>query len=103
VRQQLLAGRTFADIHEANERALSWCREEIGQEVHGTTKRKPYPVFLAEEKGILKPLPEAPFQRPLWKKCTVHPDHHIVFDSSCYSLPTRYIGKRSGSRERIKR
>ena len=57
-------------------------------------KRKPYPVFRAEEKGILKPLPEAPFQRPLWKKCTVHPDHHIVFDSSCYSLPTRYIGKK---------
>lgn len=94
MRQQLLAGRTFADIHEANGRALSWCREEIGQEVHGTAKRKPYPVFLAEEKGILKPLPEAPFQRPLWKKCTVHPDHHIVFDSSCYSLPTRYIGKK---------
>ncbi len=40
VRQQLLAGRTFADIHEANERALSWCREEIGQEVHGTPKRR---------------------------------------------------------------
>lgn len=94
VKQQLLAGRTFTNIREANERALSWCREEIGQEVHGTTKRKPYPVFLAEEKDQLKPLPEAPFERPLWKRCTVHPDHHIVFDKSYYSLPTRYIGKK---------
>jgi transposase len=94
VRQQLLAGRTFTDIREANERALSWCRQEIGQEVHGTTKRKPYPVFLTEEKQRLKPLPEAPFERPLWKRCTVHPDHHIVFEGSYYSLPTRYIGKK---------
>jgi transposase len=94
VKKHLLAGRTFADIHEANERALHWCKEEIGQEIHGTTKRKPYPVFLAEEKPRLKALPDTPFERPLWKKCAVHPDHHIVFDKSYYSLPTRYIGKK---------
>ena len=40
------------------------------------------------------PLPATPFERPLWKECTVHPDHHIVFDKSYYSLPTRYIGKK---------
>ena len=94
VKQQLLAGRTFVDIHEANERALLWCKEEIGQEIHGTTKRKPYPVFLGEEKHRLKPLPDTSFERPYWKRCTVHPDHHIVFDKSYYSLPTRYIGKK---------
>ncbi|MDD4197461.1 MAG: IS21 family transposase [Syntrophorhabdaceae bacterium] len=94
VKQQLLAGRTFIDINDANERARVWLREEVGQEVHGTTKRKPYPVFLAEEKQRLKLLPLVPFERPLWKKCTVHPDHHIVFDKSYYSLPTRYIGKK---------
>jgi transposase len=94
VRKHLLAGRTFRDITEANERALHWCREEIGMEIHGTTKRKPYLTFLAEEKGCLIPLPSTPFERPLWKECTVHPDHHIVFDKSYYSLPTRYIGKK---------
>jgi hypothetical protein len=94
VKQQLLAGRTFIDINDANERARVWLREEVGQEVHGTTKRKPYPVFLAEKKQRLKLLPLVPFERPLWKKCTVHPAHHIVFDKSYYSLPTRYIGKK---------
>jgi len=92
VRKHLLAGRTFSDITEANERALHWCREEIGMEIHGTTKKRPYPAFLSEEKGHLTPLPETPFERPLWKECTVHPDHHIVFDKSYYSLPTRFIG-----------
>ena len=94
VRTHLLAGRTFRDSSDANERALHWCREEIGMEIHGTTKKKPYPAFLAEEKAHLTALPETPFERPLWKECTVHPDHHIVFDKSYYSLPTRYIGRK---------
>ena len=94
VRQHLLAGRTFKDINEANKRALSWCRDEIGQQVHGTTKRRPYPVFLEEEKEALKPLPAEGFEIPLWKSCSVHPDHHVVFDKAYYSVPTRYIGKK---------
>jgi transposase len=94
VRQHLLAGRSFTDITEANQRALSWSRNEIGQEVHGTTKRRPYPVFLEEEKPTLKPLPAEPFEIPLWKECSVHPDHHVVFDRAYYSLPSRYIGRK---------
>jgi transposase len=93
VRKHLLAGRTFRDITDANSRALNWCKDEIGMEVHGTTKKKPYDAFIAEEKSCLMQLPDVPFERPLWKECTVHPDHHIVFNKSYYSLPTRYIGK----------
>jgi len=93
VRKHLLAGRSFRDIEEANQRALRWCREEIGMEVHGTTKRKPFEVFQKEEAPKLRPLPSEPFECPEWKMCTVHPDHHIVFDKSYYSLPTRWIGK----------
>jgi len=91
IRQHFLAGRLFRDILDTNQRCLIWCREGIGQEIHGTTQRKPYPLFLEEEKPLLKPLPTEPFDRPLWKKCRVHPDHYIVFDRSYYSLPTRYI------------
>jgi len=93
VRKHLLAGRNFRDIDETNQRAMRWCREEIGMEVHGTTKRKPFEVFQKEEAPRLRPLPSEPFECPEWKKCTVHPDHHIVFDRSYYSLPTRWIGK----------
>ena len=76
VRKHLLAGRIFCDIHEANSRALHWCKEEIGMEIHGTTKKKPYEAFTSDEKTSLKPLPDAPFERPLWKQCTVHPRSH---------------------------
>ncbi len=93
VRKHLLAGRTFRDINEANQRALQWSREGIGMEVHGTTKRRPWEVFVQEEAPHLKPLPPERFESPDWKKCRVHPDHHIVFDRAYYSLPTRFIGK----------
>ncbi len=93
VRNHLLAGRDLGDIDKANERAWRWSREEIGMEIHGTTKRRPYEVFQKEEASCLKPLPAEPYECPQWKSCKVHPDHHVVFDLSYYSLPTRFIGQ----------
>ncbi len=49
VRQQILAGRHFRDVEEANGRALEWCLKEVGLRKHGTTHRKPYEVFVGEE------------------------------------------------------
>ena len=60
VRQQQLAGREFRDIDEANQRALQWGLQEVGLREHGTTHRKPYEVFLAEDAPELLPLPEQP-------------------------------------------
>lgn len=41
VRQQLLAGRQFRDINEANQRALTWCAEEVGQEISWPGNSRP--------------------------------------------------------------
>ncbi len=95
VRQQFLSSYDFKDIREANEKVRDWCLYDYGVELHGTTKRKPYEVFKAEEKPQLKSLPEERFEIPLWKEAKIHPDHHIVFDKSYYSVPTRYIGKKA--------
>lgn len=93
VRQQFLCSHTFIDIKDANEKAKGWCLNGYGMQVHGTTKRRPFEIFMEQEKGHLIALPEERFEMPLWKEAKVHPDHHIVFDKSYYSLPTRYIGK----------
>ena len=93
VRQQFLASYDFKDITEANLKVEGWCLEDYGMQVHGTTKRKPVEVFRAEEQALLIALPEERFDIPLWKEAKVHPDHHIVFDKSYYSMPTRYVGK----------
>src|SRR3990170_683895 len=93
VRQQFLSSYEFRDIREANEKVRKWCLQDYGMQVHGTTKKKPFEVFIREEQPNLKPLPEETFDIPLWKEAKVHPDHHIVFDKSYYSAPTRYVGK----------
>lgn len=94
VRQQLVAGRSYADLAEANEKALVWCRDEVGMRPHGTTHEAPRIRFERDEKATLKELPATRFDMPLWKECTVHPDHHVVFEKSYYSVPTRYVGKK---------
>ena len=94
VRQQLVAGRVYSDLADANEKALTWSLSGIGLEKNGTTHEEPLLRFEREERACLIPLPANSFETPLWKECTVHPDHHVVFDKSYYSLPTRYVGKK---------
>jgi transposase len=94
VRQQVVAGRPYADLAELNDHALAWCRDGIGRELHGTTQEAPLVRFERDEKGRLQPLPATAFERPTWAELTVHPDHHVVFERSYYSVPTRYVGKR---------
>lgn len=94
VRQQFLACYEFRDIREANEQVKDYCRSDYGLQIHGTTKRKPYEVFTTEEQPQLKHLPPERFDLPVWKEAKVHPDHHVVFEKSYYSLPTRYVSKK---------
>lgn len=93
VRQQVLAGREFKDIEEANTHALKWCRETLSQVVCRSTGQTPWERFSTCEKSHLKPLPQEPFDQATWKEVKVHKDHHVVFEGSYYSVPTSYIGK----------
>jgi transposase len=93
VRQQLVAGRSYADLAEVNEKALRWCRDQVGREVHGTTCEPPMLRFTRQEKDALQPLPAQPFVRPTWGEAKVHPDHHLVFERSYYSLPSHFVGR----------
>jgi hypothetical protein len=93
VRQQILAGRTFKDIEDANVYALKWCRYKIALNPTRTTGQTPWEMFSREEKVLLRPLPLEDYRCPLWQSAKVHRDHHIVFEGSFYSVPTQYIGK----------
>ncbi|MDX9841831.1 MAG: IS21 family transposase [Desulfobulbus sp.] len=93
VRQQLVAGRRYDDLADLNHKALVWCREQVGQVEHGTTCEPPMVRFEQQEKGALQPLPAQPFERPTWGEAKVHPDHHVVFERSYYSLPSRFVGR----------
>lgn len=85
--------RTFRDIHDADRQALVWCVEEAGLRIHGRTHQKPFEVFTAIEKSVLKSLPSEPFQGATWKKVTVHGDCCVVFQKVYYSVPFRLVGQ----------
>lgn len=91
VKQQLIAGRSYADINEANEHAKHWCRDVIAKRATKTTGKSPEALFI-EEKPELLSLPEFEFDLSEWVICKVHRDHHIVCGGNFYSVPTNYIG-----------
>ena len=93
VRQQLIAGRTYCDIHEANERAQQWCRHEIAQRITRTTGEEPWVRYVRDDKPALRTLPEKDFECPIWQEGIVHRDHHLVFKGSFYSVPSPHVGK----------
>jgi transposase len=97
VRQQFrkqLALNPNMDIAVANELVLEWCLGKHGNRIHGTTGWQPLPTFLKIEKPALRPLPDEPFEVPLWKEATVHPDSYIQFKKKSYSVPYLYCGKK---------
>ena len=100
--EEILAGRRFRDIEEANEKALEWCLKEVGLREHGTTHRKPYEVFVGEEAELLLPLPDQPYEAPQWKQCTVHWDCHLILDKCYYSVPYPYRGEKLWVRADLK-
>lgn len=93
VRQQLIAGRDYKSIEEANHRALQWCRYEISQRLTRTTGQTPWALFTHHEKSVLKPLPDTEYECPVWQEAKVHRDQHVVFEGSFYSVPLSYLDK----------
>jgi transposase len=92
-RQQILAGRVFKDIEEANTHALKWCRHENAHVVTRTTGQTPWERFEGEEKARMLSLSIGEFECPTWQSALVHKDQHIIFEGSFYSCPHAYVGK----------
>jgi len=50
-----------------------------------------YSVFMEEERDMLQPLPNEPYEIAVWKKATVAFNYHISVESQYYSVPYEYI------------
>lgn len=91
VKQQVVAGREFFDINDANEYGIRWCTDEISERVTRTTGEKPRDRFIRDEKEKLLPLPKDFFECPVWSDVKVGRDQHVCFYGSFYSVPEKYI------------
>jgi len=92
VRKEIVQNPSIG-LSELNRIMKHWSINIYGQKEHGTTRQKPYAVFLETEQPALKALPAEPFELAVWKKATVHPDHYIQFRGKAYSVPHQYLGK----------
>jgi len=92
VKRNFLAGREPADILTGNRDLLAWC-QQVGQRIHGTTKKQPLALFTAAEKAALLPLPPVAYDLGVYKQVKLHRDCHVVFEGSYYSAPFRLVGQ----------
>ena len=93
VREQLIAGKSYQTIAQANIEAAKWCKNEISHRICSTTGCKPIDLFLSEEKQHLIDIPLEIFDIPIWSICKVNKDHHFTAMRNFYSVPTQYIGR----------
>ena len=93
VRDNFFKGENFISLADCRERAIDWCVSTAGKRIHGTIHKIPLEVFETVEKATLRPYPGDRYDIPFWAVCKVHPDHHIRFKDSLYSVPTKYISK----------
>lgn len=93
VKSNFFSGENFISLEDCRERALEWFTNIASARIHGTTRKVLMEVFESEEKSCLFPYDGSRYDTPFWSVCKVHPDHHISFRKSLYSLPTRFIGK----------
>jgi transposase len=84
--------RRFSSISEINE-ALAAVAQEINDRMHSRLKTSRRLRWETEERELLKPLPEIPFEEIDWKISRVHPDSTIAVEGAFYSVPHLHRGK----------
>ncbi len=87
-RERWWKGGHFVDLADSRQQSEHWCREVAGLRVHGTTRCLPRVVFEDEERAHLQPYDGIPYDVPLWRDVTVHPDHHVSLQYALYSAPS---------------
>ena len=88
VRERFWKGSRFSDLLDARRQAQAWCLQVAGRRIHGSTGHVPLVVFEERERAYLLPIADEPYDVPVWRTVTVHPDHHISFQNALYSAPS---------------
>lgn len=93
LQMNFVSGRTFADSADVKRQLQDWTKNYANQRIHGTTRRVPMQVFLAQEKEKLQALPVEEFSFFNRGVRIVAANCHIHFENNYYSLPAMLVGK----------
>jgi transposase len=92
VRGNFFAGEAFADLDDAQAKAVAWCTRTAGTRIHGTTAAQPVEVYARDEKCCLLPVPAA-YDVPTFTRVKVHRDFHVEVARALYSVPQAWLGQ----------
>ena len=87
-----ISGRIFSHSSAMKQQLTKWMDNYANQRVHGTTRKVPMQVFLAEEKEQLQAMPEESFSFFNRGIRIVASNCHIHFANNYYSVPSRLVG-----------
>src|SRR5205814_2375149 len=80
VRERFWPGRRFGDLLDLNTQGFHWCDEFANTRIHEATGKVPQLVFEAQERPLLRPLPETPFSTDDVLSCSVTKSFRVRFD-----------------------
>ena len=89
VRERFWPGRKFKDLLDLNVQATAWRDNFANNRVHHETGKVPALVFANQEKCLLKPVPETPFDTDDIDSQGVTKTFRVTFDRNRYSVPWR--------------
>lgn len=83
--------KTFCSLAELNQELKHFLEEFLSTTMkdHGASRNQRF----EKEQEKLLPIPLERFDIPEWREAKVHPDCHIQFKKSMYSVPWQFVGK----------
>ncbi len=93
VKENFLPGRLFKTLQDFQNQLTHWMNHIANVRTHGTTKRIPKDMFLAEEQSTLQPLPQHPFVLIPTFRRKVKLNCHVQYEEAYCSVPSQYVGQ----------
>jgi transposase len=93
VRRRFWPGRRFRDLLDLNTQATAWRDDFANGRVHEETGKVPALVFEHQEKRLLKPIPDIPFNTDDVEGTGVSKTYRVHFDRNKYSVPWRLVSQ----------
>lgn len=93
VRSRFWPGRRFSSLFDLNAQATTWRDDFANGREHEATGKVPRLVFDNEERKLLKPIPDVPFNADDMLSTGVNKSFRVRFDRNSYSVPWRLVSQ----------
>jgi transposase len=93
VRRRFWPGRHFRNLLDLNTQATAWRDDFANGRVHEDTGKVPTLVFHHQEKRLLRPLPDTPFNTDDVEGHGITKMFRVTFDRNKYSVPWRLVSQ----------